>query len=69
MHVYIISGSTHFLNASLEVWSGKHTINHEVSTFYMQWEKHYALNLPHPLPTLQQYPHSKEHLPLTSHSI
>ena len=26
--------------------------------FYMQWGKHYALNLPHPLPMLQQHPHS-----------
>ena len=36
--------------------------------FYIEWGKHYALNLSHPLPMLQQHPHSVEHLPLTSHS-
>ena len=50
--VYIISGSTWFLIAHLEVWSGKHGINHTVSTFFMQWEKHYTLNLLPTAPTL-----------------
>ena len=61
-----VSGSTRFLIARLEVWSGKHTINHRVSTCISSYAngKHYALNLSHPLPTLQ-LTHALERLPVT----
>ena len=61
--MYIIGGSTRFLIACLEKFGVESTLSiTEYLHFYMQWEKHYALNLPHPLPTLQQHPHSIEHL-------
>ena len=49
--MYTISGSTRFLIACLEKFGVESTLSiTEYLHFYMQWEKHYALDLSHPLP-------------------
>ena len=64
--------------ARLEVWSGTAyyyliyldgiRIDLRVSTFIYAKEKALLSQSPPPLSTLQQYPHSIERLPVTSHS-
>ena len=73
--VYIISGSTCLPIARLEVWSGtsyyyvlsRWNQNSSQSSYIFMERRDYTQSPP-PLSTLQQYQHSIEWFPVTSHS-